>query len=468
MGGGTNTNTNTYSDYRDRVRRLHIRLLLSLSLTGLFLSAVPRDVSAHGLGLGTRVYSLTLETSELLVLCLGLAVVSYSLVLVPVEPLKLVTYPKKVSVSVPRAVVQSALVIGRLAGVLTALLVVVTAIFGEQVPASFALITVWSVWWSGYVPTVYLVSNTWETVSPWRTLANYLPSVSVGFEYPRLGSVVATGGFLLFVWLLAVSPLSRTPYAVGVVVGVYTGVTLLGAVVFGDAWFERADPLSLAMSYYGTVSPVSREGRRIVVTNPVSSVVGSDLLSKTKKKPSLGFVVATVWATAYDAVVRTPFWDRIARSAVDAGLSPVSVYVSALLVGYAVFVVLFRLPSVFGDVEKTTVVSLIPLAAGYHLSHYLGYFVTSFPTVTEVFLRPFNPPLLETAPLPTWFGVFRLTTVVLGHTVAVASLTCISSEELDNEKQTLSRLTAVGAMVLSTSVFLWITTRPEVPMPYFS
>jgi len=117
------------------------------------------------------------------------------------------------------------------------LLVLIVGLFGPAEPlANLGVLLVWVGWWAGYTMSTYLVGNTWPMVNPWRTIADYLPSLRR--PYPEsVGRWPSVVGLLALVFVEVVTPLADDPRLLALVVLGYSIVTLGGTVVYATCTF---------------------------------------------------------------------------------------------------------------------------------------------------------------------------------------------------------------------------------------
>jgi hypothetical protein len=368
--------------------------------------------------------------------------------------------------------------VGRAVGVLGLLSVVGVGLFGPPDPLlNLGVLVVWVGWWAGFAMTTYLVGNTWPTLNPFRTIAGVLPSLDR--PYPdRLASWPAVLGLLGLIWLEVVSPLADAPRLLAGVVLAYTAVTLAGAVVFGpDTWFDRVDPVSRVFRYYGAVAPLSRDGGdgRLKLRVPGTGLEDADLVTD---RSEVAFVVALLWVTTYDGLVATPPWRDFATVLVGVGVPAVLLYPVALVVGFGVFYGAFRLAVRSGRRRAETYLptstlarrfapSLLAIAAGYHVAHYLGYFLELSPTLLGALASPLSPPTPVAVVLPAWFQVVALGFVLLGHLVAIWVAHATSFDLFPGRIQAVrSQYALTLVMVFYTMTSLWIVSRPYVAPPF--
>lgn len=378
-----------------------------------------------------------------------------------------------------RAVTLPGLGVARVAagavGVVGLVGVVVTGLVGPPDPLSNpAVLVVWAGWWAGFAMSTYLVGNAWPALNPWRTVASLLPDAGRTYRW-RWGAWPSVGGLLALVWLEVVSPLADRPRVLAATVLAYSAVTLAGAVVYGtETWFERVDPVSRVFRLYGQVAPLAVEGRSLSVRVPGSALTG-DLLSG---RDEVAFVVALLWVTTFDGVVTTPLWAGATRTVVGAGVPAAVVYPAALVAGFGLFWGVYLLAARRARASGPTYVgattlarrfapSLLAIAAGYHLAHFLGYFLALVPPLVLALTAPMATVDPQVLVVPGWFGGVAVAAVLLGHVLAVAAAHAVAFELFPGRLQAIrSQYPFVAAMVVYTMVSLWVVTRPEVPPPY--
>ena len=317
----------------------------------------------------------------------------------------------------------------QLVGVVGLGFVLVVGFLGPDLgTANAAVLLVWVGWWAGFTATTYLVGSTWEALNPWRTIADRLPSLDR--PYPeRLGAWPSVAGLLGLVWLEVVSPVADAPGVLATVVAGYTVVTLTGALAYGsETWFETVDPISRVFRYYGRLAPLAREDGQIRVRLPGTALSETRLVDG---RDEVAFVIALVWVTTYDGFVATPTWRSLADPFVATGVPPLALYLLVLLAGFGLFFGVYTLGARYSRRLAGTYLSaaeltrrfappLLAIAAGYHLAHYLGYFLTLAPSLAATATTPLT--LLDTVPvlaLPGWFDGVALASVLLGHILAI-------------------------------------------------
>jgi hypothetical protein len=363
-------------------------------------------------------------------------------------------------------------VVGRAVGLVGLGLVLVVGFVGPAEPLrNAAVLLVWAGWWAGLAMSAYLLGNAWPAVNPFRTLGRMLPSLDR--ELPVPGGWVATVGLLTLIWVEVVSPLADAPRLLATVVLAYGAVALFGGVLFGDRYFTEYDPVSRVFRFYGAVAPLEYDdGLRLRL--PGSGLENDLLVSRGE----VGFVVALLWGTTFDGLVATPPWGRFARAAVDAGVPPTVLYPLALAVGFVAFLGAYLLAVRYGarlaDTYRDPTVlsrrfapSLLAIAAGYHVAHYLGYFLSLTPALAGALTDPLSPGQAYRLVLPGWFGGLSLAFVLLGHLLAVWVAHAVAYELFPSRLQAVrSQYALTLVMVFYTMTSLWIVSRPYAAPPF--
>jgi len=412
----------------------------------------------------------------------------------------------RVVVPTPASARRAAVRLTQIVSVAVLALVLVIGLVGPTTSTqNFALLFVWAGWWAGYTMTTYLVGNTWPALDPWRAIAGGLRWVVVtllgagtsrrGDERSADGGVVtgrrfglssatvperwgvwpAVAGLLALVYLEVVSPIGTNSRALAMVVLAYSVVTVAGALVYGRAWFDRVDPVSRVFATYGRVAPVQRDESGISLRLPGTAATEEILPDRPGETE---FVVALLWVTTYDGLVSTPLWSRLLTPIAQAGVPAVLVYVFVLLAGFGVFLGVYRLASrrireradtyvTVDEIERWFAPALVPIAAGYHVAHFLGYFLTLAPALGAVAAAPFAPPNTVVLVLPDWFGTVKLACVLLGHVLAVWVAHSLAFELFPGVLAAIrSQVPSVVVMVFYTMVSLWVITQPYVAPPF--
>jgi len=392
---------------------------------------------------------------------------------------------------VPSGVARGVGVLAGVGSVLALAGVLVVAFLGPAFAESnAAVLVVWGGWWAGYTMSVYLLGNTWSLVNPWRwlvgalarlrrVLPDRLASAAVTLRQPfpgRLDRWPAVAGLLGLIWLEVVSPIASNPRLLGAVVIGYTVVTLAGAAVFGrDVWFDRVDPITNVFRCFGRLAPFQRTDDGLAFGLPSSALARPTEVDRDETP----FVIALLWVTTYDGLVSTPQWGALAEFLVaDLGVPGLVVYLVALVGGYALFLWVYRAAAARSResadslvsvdyIRRWFVPSLLPIAAGYHVAHFLGYFLRLSGALVATLSDPLTAGSVSLVTLPGWYGSLQLVFVLVGHLFAIWVAHALSFELFPGKLQPIrSQYPFTAVMVFYTMTSMWIVAQPFSPPPY--
>ena len=275
--------------------------------------------------------------------------------------------------------------------------------------------------WVGLVPLALLAGHVWRDLSPWRTIQALVGRVTGradGFvAYPdRLGYWPAVAGLFAFVWLELASPDPGSIGAVRLWVAGYVVVTVIGGIVFGPRWYDRADPFDVYSAIVARLSPFVRDGRW-AIHNPLRS------LPQVPIAPGLVALLATLLgSTAFDSFSASSFWQSRSVSGLTQTLT---------LAGFCVVVaVLFQAASrATGGVsaeERAELPgrlahSLVPIVVGYIFAHYLTYLVEKGQTVLFALADVNAEVTLVLSTHTSTLAALKVSFVVAGHVLAVVA-----------------------------------------------
>ncbi|MCG1002412.1 MULTISPECIES: hypothetical protein [Halobacterium] len=368
---------------------------------------------------------------------------------------------------------------GRAVGVTGFAFVLLTGFDGPMEPLrNGAIVLVWVGWWAMFAMSTYLVGNSWPAVDPFRTLTRPVAWVFGDRDTslsPGAAAWASTAFLLALVWFEVVSPLADEPRLLAAASVGYLAVAALGATVAGhDQWFAEVDPLSRLFAMYGAVAPVQRTDDGLELRLPAMRLT-DDVVTTNG---GVAFVVALVWGTTYDGFVGTPAWASFARTVVDAGVPAPVLYPAALLVGFLGFHRLYwwaarkarDLAPTYTDagvLARRFAPSLLAIAAGYHLAHYLVYALSLSPSLFGALLAPLDPPVARTLVLPSWVSGVGIAAVLLGHLLAIWVAHATAYDELPGRMQAVrSQYALTFVMVFYTMTSLWIIGQPAAEPPF--
>ncbi|BEL08406.1 hypothetical protein Q0Z83_065970 [Actinoplanes sichuanensis] len=303
-------------------------------------------------------------------------------------------------------------------------------------PAAHALF-VWL--WVGLILISVVFGPVWRAVNPLRTIFTLLGLPRTGLRplapgRPR-SSWPAAAFLLAFVWFELLAPHHGDPVAVGLWILAYGLCQVILALLRGEEWFARGDCFEVYSELAGRLSPIRHRqplsglapagrGQLLSGVAPagrrqphLASVPGphSDLpAAPVPEQPAFaaagvaGFIAIWWGSTVFDSVSASPFWTGLTTRTG-----------APLPLGTAALILLCAL--VFLAVRRTAAhleMSLIPIAVGYTLAHYLSLLMVEAPRgVLLLFGAPatdWNP-----QPAPAVLTTAQIALILIGHAIGV-------------------------------------------------
>ncbi len=358
---------------------------------------------------------------------------------------------------------------------------------GAQDPTQNPLpLIVWGFVWLFVVTAQGVFGDMWRVINPWTGLWRVL-GARVYWQYPRaLGQwpgvvvLLALAGFLL----ADIAP--AAPERLAGVVAVYWAIHMAGVLAFGPRWLFSVEAVTILMRAYADLAVFGRAcGRR--------AIGFSAWRSMSMRQPTMGVAVFMILALAigsFDGVNETFWWFGVigvnplefsGRSSVVwhslAGLilacvGLLAVFAATLRAG----LILAESDQSLGRVFRTMAPSILPIAFGYHVAHYLPTMLVD----VQYLAFMANDPMGRGADLFGLAGghvttgffntqasvrVIWLTqagAVVFGHVVAILMAHVLALRLFGTpRKATLSQLPLTLFMVSYTLFGLWLLASPR-------
>lgn len=390
-------------------------------------------------------------------------------------------------VSIPASVANGLSTALRYAFFVAFLAAIVDGLVGKQVAAeNVATVFTWGVWFPGVALVSILAGSPWIVLSPWRTLYEWLVALEgdeiaiLDRDPGRLASGVSLTGFLAIVVFENLTVASGSPQLTSSLLGGYALVMVVGAVLFGDAWLRRADPLGVLYRLFGSVAVfhvVARDDGVTVQFEPP----WRGTLEAVDDLTLVGFVVAMVYSVSFDGFTDTRTYQELlfgTRALLGTGpLTSVLLFV----VGVGVFVGTFLLATrlverlgASGAVEgswrlaaRRFAPSVLPIAAAYEVAHNYPYVIESLGRLAAIGVRPIYPGVHAFDPLgwlsiPAFWGS-QVALIVVGHVVAVVAAHYVAVDRYGSiDAGRRAHLPLVVVMIGYTVLSLWIISQPVV------
>jgi hypothetical protein len=478
---------------------------IRLLATAVLACALPATAFAHGFG---QRYDLPLPLS--LYLYGTAAVVAVSFVIVGLfvrHPAPSRDYPRLNLLAHPlgRWIANPGLVqVLRLVALALFVVTVTAGFFGDQNPyRNIAPTMVWIVAWVGLAYVSAFVGDVWALINPWRTAFEWAERffariaggrrLSPGLPYPQaLGVWPAVCLLLAFAWFELVYPSASVPAQIAFAASVYSILTWAGMAAFGrETWLRHGEVFSVVFGTYARFAPT--EARR-GPGGPELNLrpFGAGLLDPRMASPFMtAFVLLLLATVLYDGLLSTPEWaslERAVASGGDAGAFEPMLFRSVGLVGFwllflgAYLAVSAIISAVTGrgqttiEIARSFAFTLVPIAIGYHLAHYLVFLLVQGQYIIPLLSDPFGygwdlfgtaGHRVDIAVVGSRFAWYAaVVAVLIGHIVAVY-LAHVKAMRLFAPRRVAlqSQVPLTALMVLYTFVSLSILAEPIVERP---
>ena len=263
-------------------------------------------------------------------------------------------------------------------------------------------LSVWTLFWVGLAFAHAVLGDIWPHLDPWTAPARLVrralfsrrdgrggDGASGMLRWPEaLGDWPAVVLLLLFAWFELVFPAPRDPAILAFAAAGYSVFTVAGMVLFGDeTWTRRVEIFSRFFRIVSWIAPLRTvDGggvRRLALTLPGARLLGVGPLSTG----GVVFVVTALATVSFDGLSRTFWWfDLIGENPLEHPGRTVLVARNTFGLAAAATMLLaaFAIAAAAGawwsgarpaPAVRRFVVSIVPIAFGYHLAHYLPSFL---------------------------------------------------------------------------------------------
>jgi hypothetical protein len=384
------------------------------------------------------------------------------------------------------------------------LLTIIGGLIGTRDPDDNLNLTLfWDIFLLGCVYLTALFGNIYGFANPWQVLADLVAHrgderVPARLAYPEnLGYWPAVGFYVAVVWLeLFTLP---GPRALSVILIIYSAVTFAGMAIFGQReWIKHCEVFSVLLRLIGMMAPI--EYRRSA-TGSVQMQFRWPLSGLLRERPeSLGLVVFALFilaGTTYDGMHQTLIWKNVywqhllpdLRSImVGKRFSDASVeywydifqkagLVFAPFLYLAIYLGILTLAKVLTrnvvglrTLALALVLSILPIALVYNLSHYFTLILIRTPVLPYLLSDPFgygwnplhlphlgDPPILNMAAV--WHTEVAL--ILIGHIVSVWLAHRVALQLFVRRRDAVvSQIPMLALMMAYTVLGLWVISLP--------
>lgn len=412
------------------------------------------------------------------------------------------------------SVAAAARIVGPLAralAVAVSALFVATGLVGSQIETwNIAPTGLWLLAWIALPALQILVGDVWSAIDPWRTLFAWRSSTRARRTYPEWAGVwPAVVLFAGFLWLRGLWADVGDPRTLAILILAYSAVVWTGMSVFGaHVWLARGECFTVFYTLLAAMGPLERRvpdtarcaGCSLGCRRETGDCVDcAECFARAPRRelnvrmwtagliarpaPRLdttAFVLLMLGGGMFGGILDTRWWERVR---VGLGLTAERAWgtdslalAAFMLLTVAIYALAATLAGAAAgwpalDIARGFAWSLVPLAAGFHLTHGFGHALEGaqllfrlvsdpfgygwnlFGTRTRAFERP-DPRIVWYVELGVIVSA-HVASIWIAHTRAVALFG-------RGTAALRSQAPMVAVMVLFTVAGLWILTR--IPM----
>jgi hypothetical protein len=408
----------------------------------------------------------------------------------------------------------------RAVSALAFLFIIYAGFVGSEDPDKNIITTiVWVTWWVGFAFICALVGNLWTLVNPIHTIfvwAEWAFSQATGggslarnIPYPHWlqtwpGVIILIG----FAWAELVWGANDIPRNLAIAILSYSAVSWVGMIIWGrEVWLRYGEAFSIAFSVFSRLAPLDVPTRenpsdpREFNLRPPGAGLGAE---RAVTFSFLVFVLLMLSTVTFDGYLETPLYrSTTIHLYTSAALLPIIEWgfkvgfpvSQTILTGQMALMALGFLAAFWvvswamvrsasgspgATIRVTThyasvafVLTLVPIAVAYHLSHYLSLLVINgqliIPLISDPLGRGWD--LFGTAsyrvdigligPSVVWYTAMTL--IVIGHVIAVFLAHSAAIRVFGSRRAAISsQIPMVFLMVLYTMLSLWLVAQPIV------
>ena len=303
------------------------------------------------------------------------------------------------------------------------LLIIISGFIGNYDEIySLSSILFWVVFWAGFSILSSIFGNFWFYINPLKVLFEFFEKL-LGFTdrrnytYPKYFDYwPAVALFLIFAIFELIFEGSDKPRNISFFVIFYSIFIWLGMYIYGgNTWLQKSDIFTIVFELFSKLSFIEKSNK--IKKQGTSDFFDKKDLSKYKyfiRYPSSGllisnkisfplviFIILVLSTVTFDGISMTDIWIEVIYEFSRNDYLRFFVQFISLILLFLSFVIIFfsfcKLIKLFGKLKISTseiasifVITLLPIAVAYHLSHYLWYFIVTGQETIALISDPFG------------------------------------------------------------------------------
>ena len=339
----------------------------------------------------------------------------------------------------------------------------------------------WVIFWIGFVILQGVFGNLWRWINPWSgvyyLLRRFVPPL---WHLPAcLGYGPAVFLLLGFAAFLLVDPAPADPARLAKIGLGYWLLTLTGMLLFGPVWQRRGELFGVFLGHFARLSPLKWSGTGLRIGWP-----GWQIVAARPTALSLGLVPLLMLATgSFDGLNETFWWlgkigvNPLMYPGRSAVMLPTAI---GLVVAVLVLLAAFSLALYIGQKLASDAAcfshsfalfapTVLPIAFGYHIAHYLPGFLVDVQYVALMLSQRMGgdafyvtTSFFYDASTARLIWLTQAGAVVLGHVLAIILSHIIALRHFHKARRAVLSQIPLGIfMVFYTFFGLWLLASPR-------
>lgn len=353
-------------------------------------------------------------------------------------------------------------------------------------------LTLWTIWWMALFVVQGLVMDIWRWVNPWTGLvflfARDVPVLNLPKQWQAWPAVLIFVLFQCFILadIAPSDPPRLAAFAFGYWLFTLAGMWMCGA----ERWGRQVECFTVLFHLIGTLRPVHLWQRAKAGTPGWFSLSAGPLDASHAV-----FCLVILASGSFDGLHETFWWlaklginplEFPGRSAVvwpstlgliAANLTLVAVFAFSVWIGVRALAALGKSPPLaFGLAFNTFAISILPIALGYHFSHYLVSFMVQIQYVMIALGDPIGrganlfglsglrvtTGFLNTADTVKVIWLTQAFSVVFSHVLSVLMAHHLASKFCRSNKDMLLLQIGLSVLMIFYTIFgLWLLAAPR-------